>query len=261
MNFYPCGKSQFQALGTCLAYIPLFVKTVLNKNKQTKKGNITMKTIKTLGLLAAGLLGSVALANANDLGTTAYLNQLAGTGNTLVVGDKTFGNFTDTESGLNGFNADAIVVTAYQSGGVYYLQWTGNMQGGGSADLELQYSVTTTGPLIDMIDQNFNGSAVNGFVTVQETATINAFGGTTVGSSLVDPLVFSTPLTYLISPWESEIYVTKDITFFANGGGPTYDTISQVTQSFHQVPDGGMTVSILGLALMGCGLLRRTVLK
>jgi hypothetical protein len=267
-------EMQLQTLGTRIAYKTFVGKNCLGNHKQ-RKANLIMKTIKTLGLVTAGLLCGTGLASATavgDLGTTATLNQLAGTGNYLEVGDKIFSGFTDSESGLNSFSASGITVTATYSGGVYYLQWAGNMSvislaTAASGDLELGYTVRATSGTINWIDQDYAGSIspiLTGIGNVGIVETVRVPGGPVVGTTTVGTgLISAGPWTigpyeqpYIVPP-QNELDVVKDISI-SSLSPYTTTSVSFVEQSFHQitVPDGGATVSLLGVTLMGLGLLR-----
>ena len=53
--------------------------------------------------------------------------------------------------------------------------------------------------------------------------------------------------------------MTKDISLGIDDGEVS---VSQIQQSFHQgVPDGGLTLALLGSALVGCAGLRRKLSK
>ncbi len=256
-----------------------------------------MKTFKTLGLLAAGLLCSAGLASATpigiDYGTSATLAQLdANPANYLVIGDKIFSGFTATAPALTGlttYNPANITVTASAVGAVDYLTWGGNISLGSfgtfgtaaTADLLLNYVVTATGGhKINEIDQQYTGHVASGFGSfgIAETVSTPGAFGTQVASTYLDaaytyePNLSNVPISLnssqpFINPPEPVLDVTKDIglTVFdltPVPGLPGFYTgsisVSQIQQSFHQVtvPDGGTTVSLLGIALMGCGLLR-----
>ena len=210
--------------------------------------------------VAAGLLCSAGLANANS---TDNLADLVTTGGSLTIDNKVFSDFQFKDTGLTSFDASLITVTAYQSGGIDYLAWSGNMSFSSllaaTADLLLQYEVTVTpgGGAINYLDQSYDGSAYNGFLSVDETAAIGTYGGTIVGSSDLNPIVLS-ETDINITPPELQLYVTKDITFYTDGGGIGADSISLVTQSYHQLPapDGGLTVAMLGSALIGVAAFR-----
>jgi hypothetical protein len=189
---------------------------------------------------------------------SATLASLAG-GGTLTIDDKTFSGFTYQATGLTGFDPSQIFVSVSQTGVVDYLTWSGTISltsgSVATADLILQYIVTANpGPII-MIDQYYTGNAVNGLLAVDETAAIGAFGGTVVGFSHLEVGDFGDPPAETIqgdslniNPGQSVLYVTKDIGLAVYGGSVT---ISQVVQSFHQVPEPGTMV----LGCLGGGLL------
>jgi hypothetical protein len=225
-------------------------------------------TLTTVALSAAmAVLAQVQTAQA---AFTDNLLDLQTSGGTLSIGDKIFSGFSFTESGLVGFNASTIIVTASEdAGGVYYLNFSGNMQVFGtataSADLKLNYTVTATAGSINSIDQLYTGGALGlGTLLINETA---ASGAPTAHSQLSasffgppdysDPNIFPNgPLTAFdlgegdllsIIPAQATLQVTKDIAFgiLAPGG---LVTVSSVEQSFHQVPEP--TTMIVGALLL-----------
>lgn len=185
---------------------------------------------------------------------TDNLADLASSGGTLTIDDKTFSGFSYTELGLTSFNAANITVTATESGGIEYLTWSGNISLTGSgiayADLKLNYIVTASAGAINMIDQAYTGSAQNGFLSIAETAATGSFGGPVVGSSHLTGLIPSNPPSYAndlldVVPPETLLYVTKDIGFAVDGGSIN---LSVVSQSYHQVPEP--TTIIAGALLL-----------
>jgi len=192
------------------------------------------------------------------------------TGLTLSIDDKVFSGFTYQATGLTSFDASQILVTAFQSGGVDYLSWSGNMalvsSGMATGDLLLHYIVTANPGSISMIDQAYTPNVSGGLLAIDETAAIGAFGGTVVGYSHLEIGDTSDPPAEPVqgdnlnlSPSQSVLYVTKDISFgvlSANGGTIS---ISQVEQSFHQVPEPGTTALTFwgGLTLAGWTFRRR----
>jgi hypothetical protein len=184
------------------------------------------------------------------------LAQLAA-GQTLSIGDKTFSGFGYTASGLTSFDPNNIKVTATESGGIDYLTWSGNISltsgGIATADLLLNYIVTANRGTINMIDQAYTGSAINGFLAVDETAAIGAFGGTVAGHShlengdMSDPPAEAGDLLNIV-PLETVLYVTKDIGLGVTSPNGGFISISQVAQSFHQVPEP--TTMIAGALLL-----------
>jgi hypothetical protein len=218
-----------------------------------------------VSLLAAGLIASAGQATAQ---TTDNLAHLVATNGSLTIGDKVFSDFSFLATGLTSFNASQIQVTASFSGGIYYLTWAGNMSlvgtGPVSADLLLNYTVTALGGQIDMIDQLYTGSAqpVGGaFISVDET--VRNSQGTLVANSHLQGDDLSDPFAevgddLIINPGESVLHVTKDIGFGILNPNGGFVTISQVSQSFHQVPEAGTTAMLaVGAALAGVAAFRR----
>ena len=219
-----------------------------------------MKTKTGSLLLAGALLAPNLLAQTY----TDNLADLATTGGTLTIDDKTFSGFSFQENGLTSFDPSQIIVTASMSEGIDYLTWSGNisMESGGVAatsDLLLNYVVTASQGAINLIDQAYTGSAQNGFLAVDETAAIGSFGGTVAGSSHLTGLIPSNPPSYAndnldIVPPQTALYVTKDISFAVQSGGG-FITISQVAQSFHQIPNVPEPTTLTLAGLSGFSLL------
>jgi len=213
-----------------------------------------MKTKLGSLLLAGALVAPNLLAQTN----TDTLADLVAHGGTLSIDDKVFSGFNYQESGLTSFDASQIIVTASLSGGIDYLTWGGNISmtssGVATSDLLLNYVVTASQGAINLIDQAYTGSAQNGFLAIDETAAIGSFGGTVAGSSHLTGLIPSNPPSYSndnlnIVPPQTALYVTKDISF-AVGSGGGFITVSQVAQSFHQIP---IVPEPTTLALAGLG--------
>jgi hypothetical protein len=172
----------------------------------------------------------------------------AAAGATISIGDKTFSGFSYSDSGLVSFDPTAITISVSQdSSGIDYLTWSGNISlvGGGpiTADLKLNYIVSASAGVINMIDQAYTGSALGGgLLAIDETVATGSFGGTVVGNSnlskydLSDPPAEATDNLNIVPP-QSLLYVTKDISLANPNTSATLVTISQVTQSFHQVPE------------------------
>jgi len=252
---------------------------LITERRKGKNSKIT-KTMRTkqklLALLTVGVLGISGTANALTTATLAFLDSTPGS--TLSIGDKTFSNFDYQAVNLSGFDANNIQVTAsVDASGVYYLTWGGTISTGGAvgpggsiiSDLKLNYTVTASAGTIFMIDQSYTGSAqeaggATSFLAVDESVYN---GVVIVANSHLDRVDLSDPFAeigdnLMINPALVTVNVTKDIAFGIFGGataGTGFVTISEVKQSFHQVsvPDGGMTVVLLGAALSGLALIRR----
>jgi hypothetical protein len=219
------------------------------------------KTIFGIGACIGILAAWVSSASAQVY--TGTLANLAN-GGTLTIDDKIFSGFSYQATGLTGFDPTAIIVTASASGGVDYLTWSGTMSlvsgGFATADLLLDYTVTANPGLISMIDQRYTGTATDGSLLINETAT--SAGAPTAHSQLSvnDP---SDPNTYpsgpfdvgendllSVNPPQTMLKVTKDISYtvLSNGGSIS---VVLVEQSFHQVPEP----STMLLGSLGSGLL------
>jgi hypothetical protein len=208
-----------------------------------------------IGCLAEAVLlfGFISAIGAGSLSAQIYtdtLADLAAQGGTLSIGDKSFTDFSYQAFDLTSFDPAQIQVTAsIGSDGVYYLTWSGNVAWAtlstAVADLKLNYSVMASGGSIVMIDQTYTGSAQpagSTFLAVDETASTGSFGGPIVGQShltaydVTDPPAENTDELAIVPP-QTILYVTKDIGLAAISPPGAFITISQVTQSFHQIPE------------------------
>jgi hypothetical protein len=186
----------------------------------------------------------------------------------LTIGDKIFSNFSYFQDNMSFFNASAIQVAATQVSDVEYLSWSGAMvllsDGPATADLRLEYDVRATAGEIDWIDQSYTGSAQplsGSFLAIDETVydgnVISGFSHLQL-DDLSDPFAeVGDDLTIIPSAYR--LHVVKDIGFGITSPNGGFITVSDVKQSFHQhqVPDGGITLAMLGLALTGLAGLRR----
>jgi hypothetical protein len=204
--------------------------------------------------------------------STDNLADLVSSGGTLTIADKTFSGFSFLDTGLSGFDASSILVTASvdpSDSSVDFLTFTGNMQLAGTsfatADLLLGYTVTASAGSISMIDQRYTGGVVNGGLLINETAT--SAGAPTAHSQLSIGDV-SDPNTYpsgpfdtgeqdllFVNPPQTTLNVTKDLAFVilaADPGNIDIASVSLVQQSFHQVVPEPASA---GCFLLGLGVL------
>lgn len=216
-------------------------------------------------MLVVGFMSAMGAGSSFAQIYTDTLANLTANHGTLSVGDKTFSGFDYlASSDLTSFDPTQITVTAsIGSDGVYYLTWSGNISlatfGTATADLKLNYIVMANAGSISMIDQAYTGSAQGGgLLAVDETAALGNFGGQVVGQSHLTALDVSDPPAEIndvlnIVPPETLLYVTKDIALAAAAPGGSLVTISQVAQSFHQVPEPGtLLLGSLGGGLLWC---------
>ncbi|MGD0745807.1 MAG: PEP-CTERM sorting domain-containing protein [Verrucomicrobiota bacterium] len=221
--------------------------------------------VKGLGGTAL-VLGFTSVMGVSSLFGQMYtdtLADLADHGGTLSIGDKTFSGFGYfASSDLTSFDPTQIRVEAsIGSDGLYYLTWSGNIAlatfGTATADLKLNYIVMASAGVISMIDQAYTGSAQGGgLLAIDETVSTGNFGGPIVGHSHLDAFDVSDPPTEMndlinLTPPETFLYVTKDISLAVVSPGGSLVTISQVAQSFHQVPEPSTVL----LGSLGIGLL------
>ena len=225
-----------------------------------------MKLLELEPVKVAAVVGFALAMMAGPLSAQVYTDTLAdlsnpnGTYNSLTIGDKTFSHFSYLGTDLTSFDPSQIVVAAsIASDGTYDLTWGGNVSlatlNTATADLKLNYVVTATDGLIAVIDQSYTGSAQNGLLAIDENAYTQNFGQGLDGNShlntydVSDPPAESTDLLNLITP-ASTLFVTKDIGLAGFSPG-SFVTISEVTQSFHQVPEPGAVM----LTALGGGVL------
>jgi hypothetical protein len=213
-------------------------------------------------LAVTTMVGMIQTAQASFTDTLA---DLANSGGSLTIGDKTFSGFGYVASGADAseLNTDAagLNVTASIVNGMYYLDFAGaiavnNLRGASelAGDLELIYTVTANAGSIVMIDQNYTPNALSvagNQIIIGETVKNNA--GTIVGNSslTLNPQDFSDPPPESgdnldINPSAQELSVVKDILIYAAPGQVV--GLSDVEQSYHQVPEP--TTIIAGALLL-----------
>ena len=198
--------------------------------------------------------------------TNDTLADLVANSKTLTIGDKTFSNFSFTSNNLTSFDPSQIQVGAsIGADGTYDLTWSGNVSlatlATATADLKLNYEVTASAGTIYMIDQAYTGSEVNGLLLINESVSQGGFsvapfdGYSQLNNyDVSDPPAESNDLLNLTTP-AAQLYVTKDIALagFTPGG---FVSVSEVTQSFHQVPEPS-TLALAGLSGLSLLLFRR----
>jgi hypothetical protein len=230
-----------------------------------------MKIRKTLTTVALGAAMAVLMQVQTAQASFASLASLITPGATLTVGDKTFSGFSWFASGdnatvINTLNAEAagLLVTASSAGGVYFLDFAGqitvnNIAGSAylQGDLQLRYTVTVnSGPaVIDMIDQQYTPNALpaGNQIIIGETAVgLTAHANSTLTlnpSDIIDPLPEAGD-NLLLVPGQTQLAVLKDILIAAAPGNIV--GLSDVQQSFHQtsaVPEPTTVVASLLLLL------------
>ena len=205
-----------------------------------------------LSFIAAFAL--IASVNAQT-STSDTLQDLVNTDGSLTIGDKVFDNFDFFASGLTNFDPSQIRVTASFSNGEYFLTWAGNMSlvsgGAATADLVLGYTVTALSGTIDEVDASYTGSAQpsgGAFLAIDET--VRDSQGDVLGTMHLDGS--HTSATLNINPAQTSLNITKDLGFGIVDGG--FVTVSEISQSVHQVVPEASTSVLFGLGLFLCGM-------
>ena len=227
-------------------------------------------TRRGLVLFCAGALafcagvraGTVTNLNVGD--TVNFADYVDGSGNSIYIADKLFGEFNFIAGGnTNVFGAMSISLTAITNSFGYGIKISAPFH---TSDTQLKdfisdYSVTVSnapGFLISDLHLDYNGFVVgSGFSSVTETV----FDYQGIGVNQIDQgQVFEPPSMmmqtnlYLTTP-QMKLYIEKDIEL---GGDVTGDqaTISAINQVFSQIPEpSSMMLVVSGLA--GLCLLRR----
>jgi hypothetical protein len=221
-----------------------------------------MKNILRASFLVLGAIGLSSVASATVV--TATITGLDPACNCLVVGDKVFDNII-----VQGFDGE-VNVSGLEDNGVENILFGAGfaVNNGASADFQIFYHVTALAGLITSIDQSFNLTAAGngGIIAIGETVFSDSAFTFAVAQSSVSYIFGVTDANdppgellqgdQLNVPNLSQVWVTKDVNLQSVAGGFVAATI--LKQSFHQtaVPEP-MTLSLMGVGLLGLGLLRR----
>ncbi len=190
------------------------------------------------------------------------LEQIIDDGQSILVVDKLFDNFTFSVSGTGGYiaNPAAIDVAPVSMGDEIGIRFAGllaarsNLVPDSAVTVTIGYDVTVVDPKLWIHDISlvFNGMATDptGYARVTETVY---YGNTPVGSASVTT---PSPLNDhdLFDGAFKKLHVEKTIELY--GGARGFTTISFIDQTFSQIPEPA-TVALLGLALPLLRLRRR----
>ncbi len=208
-------------------------------------------------LLLAGSLG------ASAFGVTVSLDSLLVPGASIQIGDKVFDHFSWTSQNIAS-SAWTLMTIDEENYGFTLQGGNATQVGPGGLDALLGFRVSVIGDrkISDIHGfVNSNGTGPNWAGTVSEIVSATEHGPALAsifyGANSQDPTGFLSQMELVVPP-QQELWVSKDINLFVGARG-TQVSISQITQRFSQtgVPDGGLTLGLLGFALMGVEALRR----
>jgi hypothetical protein len=196
---------------------------------------------------------------------TYDLEDLIGTGDEVVVLDKTFDNFgcSFSVSGAAVTGCDGDITFSIEGTTVLFsaqiVATANGLDGsGGFADIIFTFDVTADGGLIDEVSLDFS-SIVTGGAVASITEDVfdgpNQTGNIVASLDVIDPvgpvedaMELDTPLAF--------ISVRKDINVSVFEGQEDFGSISIVGQDFRQVPEPA-TLGLLGIGLVGLGFAAR----
>ena len=166
-----------------------------------------------------------------------------------------FSNFAVLDAGSDIVLVNAV--TANLVGGTVFFTFNPNLTGPGIDDIHFFFQVSTLDGSASINGVDLENLGI-GNTSIQESLCTVSWlaggvgcvgkGGSLIGTGL---LAFSGQFDNDFFAPVSSAWVFKDI--FKGEGGH----LTAFTQSFHQVPDGGSTIALLGLGFLGLSAARR----
>ena len=156
--------------------------------------------------------------------------------------------------------SDVVLVNAVLAqlvGGTVYFTFNPNLTGGGIDDIHFFFKVSTLDGSAGINGVDLENMGIGDTAIQESLCTVSWLSGglgcVSKGGSLIGNGLLATSGQFdndFFAP-VSSAWVFKDI--FKGEGGH----LTAFTQSFHQVPDGGATVALLALGLLGLRTARR----
>jgi hypothetical protein len=231
---------------------------------------IRMGSLAMAAVLAAmgGIRGAGAAIIYTPSDGAIPLSNLIGTGNSILVGDKIFDNFSYSTTGADmpaegsvNITGEMMTVNGTPMWGIHVGGNFGDTNSAGASDAILRYDVTVNDPSVELITGAtiMGNPVVSGAGNLQVTETWTPDEGTSKiqvydiepgdATQMNDSVTFDTPI--------DSLSVTKDILASVVDGSQGNASITSIDQLYAQQPTTGngtpepASLGILGLGVMG----------